>query len=102
MNLKIQILAGNTLMSIFHVGFEIELPLDEKVLQFDIPDGISTIIFIAIAMRATPSIYASQIRFSCRNQYTIRRFISWISRLSLVGRAIYNQFKCMDLIISSL
>ena len=27
MNLKIQILAGNTLMSRFHVGFEIELPL---------------------------------------------------------------------------
>ena len=26
-NLKIQILAGNTLMSRFHVGFEIELPL---------------------------------------------------------------------------
>ena len=28
MNLKIQILAGNTLMSRFHVSFEIELPLD--------------------------------------------------------------------------
>ena len=28
MNLKIQILAENTLMSRFHVGFEIELPLD--------------------------------------------------------------------------
>ena len=27
MNLKIQNLAGNTLMSRFHVGFEIELPL---------------------------------------------------------------------------
>ena len=27
MDLKIQILAGNTLMSRFHVGFEIELPL---------------------------------------------------------------------------
>ena len=27
MNLKIQILAGNTLMSRFHVSFEIELPL---------------------------------------------------------------------------
>ena len=26
-NLKIQILAGNTLMSSFHVSFEIELPL---------------------------------------------------------------------------
>ena len=26
-NLRIQILAGNTLMSRFHVGFEIELPL---------------------------------------------------------------------------
>ena len=26
-NLKIQILAGNTLMLGFHVGFEIELPL---------------------------------------------------------------------------
>ena len=26
-NLKIQILAGNTLMSKFHVGFEIKLPL---------------------------------------------------------------------------
>ena len=26
-NLRIQILAGNTLISIFHVGFEIELPL---------------------------------------------------------------------------
>ena len=26
-NLKIQILAGNTLMSRFHVGFDIELPL---------------------------------------------------------------------------
>ena len=27
MNLKIKILAGNTLMSRFHVDFEIELPL---------------------------------------------------------------------------
>ena len=27
MNLKIQILAGKTLMTRFHVGFEIELPL---------------------------------------------------------------------------
>ena len=31
-NLKIQILAGNTLMSKFHVGFEIELPLGEDVM----------------------------------------------------------------------
>ena len=31
MNLKIQILAGNTLMSRFHVGFEIELPLVRKI-----------------------------------------------------------------------
>ena len=28
MNLKIQILAGSTLMSRFHVSFEIELPLE--------------------------------------------------------------------------
>ena len=28
MNSKIQILAGNRLMSRFHVGFEIELPLE--------------------------------------------------------------------------
>ena len=28
MNLEIQILAGNTLMSRFHVGFEIELSLE--------------------------------------------------------------------------
>ena len=28
-HLKIQILEGNTLMSRFHVGFEIELPLGE-------------------------------------------------------------------------
>ena len=30
-NSKIQILAGNTLMSRFHVGFEIELPLEESI-----------------------------------------------------------------------
>ena len=30
-NLKIQILAGNTLTSRFHVGFEIELPLEAGV-----------------------------------------------------------------------
>ena len=30
-NLKIQILAGNTLMSRFHVDFEIELPLVRPV-----------------------------------------------------------------------
>ena len=35
MNLKIQILAGNTLMSRFHVGFEIELPL----FRYDKEDG---------------------------------------------------------------
>ena len=34
MNLKIQILAGNTLMLRFHVGFEIELPLvQEKIVK---------------------------------------------------------------------
>ena len=31
MNLKIQLLAVNTLMSRFHVGFEIELPLASKM-----------------------------------------------------------------------
>ena len=31
-NLKIQILVGNTLMSRFHVGFEIELPLHRMVI----------------------------------------------------------------------
>ena len=41
MNLKIQILAGNTLMSRFHVGFEIELPL---VLKF--PQIVTTAIFV--------------------------------------------------------
>ena len=33
MNLKIQILAGNTLMSRFHVGFEIELPLGRSTVH---------------------------------------------------------------------
>ena len=33
-NSKIQILAGNTLMPIFHDGFEIELPLEEKPTNF--------------------------------------------------------------------
>ena len=32
MNSKIQILAGNTLMTRFHVGFEIELPLVYKII----------------------------------------------------------------------
>ena len=32
-NLKIQILAGNTLKSRFHVGFEIELPLDTNISE---------------------------------------------------------------------
>ena len=32
MNLKIQILAGNTLMSRFYVGFEIELPLKLQMM----------------------------------------------------------------------
>ena len=31
MNLKIQILVGSTLMSRFHGGFEIELPLEDYV-----------------------------------------------------------------------
>ena len=37
MNLKIKILAGNTLMSRFHVDFEIELPL----IWIEIPSGLS-------------------------------------------------------------
>ena len=32
-NLKIQIFAGNTLMSRFHVGFEIELPLASAICE---------------------------------------------------------------------
>ena len=34
MSLKIQILAGNTLMTRFHVGFEIELPLVSTYLLY--------------------------------------------------------------------
>ena len=33
MNLKIQILAGSTLISRFHVGFEIELPLTSFLID---------------------------------------------------------------------
>ena len=36
MNLKIQILEGNTLMLRFHVGFEIELPLEESRLYINL------------------------------------------------------------------
>ena len=39
MNLQIQILAGNTLMSRFHVGFEIELPL----IQFTSAECLCTL-----------------------------------------------------------
>ena len=35
-NLKIQILAVNTLMSRFHVGFEIELPLIHNLHQMEL------------------------------------------------------------------
>ena len=40
MNLKIQIFSGNTLMTRFHVGFEIELPL--VITWFLVPEEVST------------------------------------------------------------
>ena len=52
-NLKIQILAGNTLMSRFHVGFEIELPLIiisivEMFLELDLLNLFMRVLMVII------------------------------------------------------
>ena len=49
-NLKIQILAGSTLMSRFHVGFEIELPLLEENVKFKLMTSVFVIRFLGRKM----------------------------------------------------
>ena len=61
-NLEIQILAGNTLMSSFHVGFEIELPLTKMVSNLWI-FGCTTYLFLSCDAK---KIYKMSTKLICK------------------------------------